>query len=183
LSRVAGERYIEGRKLRVFIIFSVYAIVNVLYFTNIIPPIPLALKSVGVYHTIAKISGGYKVEYEPETSPFVFWRKESGIFHAASGDSAYLFSAIFAPTSLTVPVLHEWSYFDQEKKVWVVTNRIKYIIEGGRDAGYRGYSKKDNITPGSWRVVIMTEQGQRIGSVYFTVISSATPPVLKSEDK
>lgn len=183
LSRFAGERYFEGRKIRFSIIFSVYIIVNFLYFTNIIPPIPLSLKDVGVYHSITKISSGYRVEYEPETSPFVFWRKESNIFHVVSGESAYLFSAIFAPTSLTVPVMHEWSYFDQEKKVWVVTNKIKYVIEGGRDAGYRGYSKKDNITPGLWRVVIMTEQGQRIGSVSFTVIGSTTVSSLKDEVK
>ncbi|HNJ72839.1 MAG TPA: DUF2914 domain-containing protein, partial [bacterium] len=41
--------------------------------------------------------------------------------------------------------------------------------QGGRDAGYRGYSRKGVISPGAWRVEITTEEGLLLGSQTFRV--------------
>jgi hypothetical protein len=100
----------------------------------------------------------------------LFWKKEA-VFHIKFGETppAYVLSAIFAPTSLRVGILHEWSIWDEKSLSWTVKNQVRYELQGGRDGGYRGYSKKDSITPGRWRVRIMTDQGQKVGTIYFTV--------------
>ena len=40
---------------------------------------------------------------------------------------------------------------------------------GGRDGGYRGYSIKNDVTAGKWRVNVKTGDGKLIGRVGFTV--------------
>src|SRR5690554_624115 len=51
-------------------------------------------------------------------------------------------------------------------------DRIALTIEGGREAGYRAWSHKQNF-PGSaegrWRIDVMTDSGQRIGVLRFRV--------------
>ena len=45
-------------------IIFIYALFNVLYFTNLIPPIPLSLKSAGVYHGINRSDSRYELFFE-----------------------------------------------------------------------------------------------------------------------
>ena len=39
-------------------IFSIYVIFNILYFTNIIPPIPLSMKDAGVFYLVERLENG-----------------------------------------------------------------------------------------------------------------------------
>ena len=46
------------------------------------------------------------------------------------------------------------------------------MIEGGREPGYRAWSHKQNFparVAGNWRIDVMTDSGQRIGVLRFTV--------------
>jgi hypothetical protein len=58
---------------------------------------------------------------------------------------------------------------------WKVSDRIAFEISGGREGGYRGYTRKQTITPGKWRVEVETDRGQILGTIDFTVISRPNP--------
>ena len=42
-------------------------------------------------------------------------------------------------------------------------------ISGGREGGYRGYTIKQRVMPGDWRVDAETAEGRIIGRVSFRV--------------
>lgn len=159
---------------------AIYIAFNLMYFTNIIPPIPLALKEVGVYHYVQRTAqGNYLVRYEPAPW-YLFFKKINPEFHWMPGSPVYVFSAVFAPTRLHTKIFHRWSYFDQQKDKWITVNRLNYPIVGGRDGGYRGYTFKQNIMPGRWQVTIENERGQILGKVKFKVVKVYSAPELKS---
>lgn len=151
-----------------------------LYYLQIIPPVPLSLKDIGVYHHIAR-SGpdSYEATYEP--TPFLeFWRSTSATFHAAPGESAHCFSAVFAPTKLSAPVYHRWEFYDPAMKQWNTASRIQFPIYGGRAEGYRGYTILSAPAAGEWRCRAETASGQIIGQIEFTVEASATAAPLST---
>jgi len=172
LFRVVPKRYRESRITLRNSILSIYVIINILYFTNLIPPIPLSLKNVGVYYAVERVGEDYKVIGEKKT-----WQEKipvisTNIVHIKEGEPLYLFSSVFAPTDLDVKVIHDWQYYDESSSRWVSTTRIAFPIIGGRGDGYRGFSKKENIFDGRWRVDVKTERDQIIGRINFTVITS-----------
>ena len=97
------------------------------------------------------------------------------IFRQAPNESVYAYTAIFAPTGLSMSVSHEWQRYDEEGRTWVTEETIPFFIVGGRDGGYRGYSIKSGATEGTWRVNVITEFRQLIGRVSFRVENVDTP--------
>jgi len=153
-------------------IASTFLIINLLYFANLIPPVPLALKSSGIYHEIIRTKNGYSAKYVPP-SLWHFWRKWDNPFYWSQGESVYCFTAIFAPRGLSVPIYHVWNR--KTDKGWKQTDRIHYQIAGGREYGYRGFTKKSAVAPGDWRVEVTTERGQILGQIEFAVVASPDP--------
>jgi len=149
-------------------IAAIFITINALYFLNAIPPLPLSLKEAGVYHMITKTGSEYRLSAEP-----VPWYKTylsyNTVFHRAPGESAYAYSAIFAPSGLTTVILHQWQRYDTKTKRWVTTDTLRFAINGGRDGGYRGYSIKSGLSPGAWRVNVLTQYGGLIGRIAFSV--------------
>lgn len=163
-------------------IAGIFMFINVLYFANIIPPIPLSLKDIGVYHTIEKNDvGGYLVYKEQSPSKILeLWNTT---IHYTQNERVYVYSSVFAPTNLQTNIFHRWQYFDEAEKNWVVANEIPFSITGGRGEGYRGYSFKESMFPGKWRVDVVTSRGQIVGRINFTIVSAEYPPVLFVEMK
>jgi hypothetical protein len=168
ISRLAPARYKESKKFLFITIPVLYIFINILYFTNIIPPIPLSLRALDVYHLVERKTGGnYLVTGERD-----LWQEKFNlgqVFHWKPGQPVYVFSSVFAPTDLNIKIVHDWQYFDESEDQWVSANKISFPIRGGRDEGYRGFSKKSYVFPGHWRVDIETERGQVIGRVRFDI--------------
>ncbi|MEK7552215.1 MAG: DUF2914 domain-containing protein [Patescibacteria group bacterium] len=164
-------------------IASVFVLINVFYFTNVIPPFPLSLKDAGVYHFIERTnSGDYNALVEKKLWHDFFFPKVE--YHVTSSqESVYLFSSVFAPAELNMDIVHEWQYKDGETKKWKTLNSVYFPVMGGRPEGYRGYSVKTNITPGEWRVNVKTPKGQTIGRVSFSVLEVSEKPALELEIK
>jgi hypothetical protein len=157
---------------------AIFLTMNILYFASLIPPVPLALKTSGIYHYVAHSQDGYLLKYVPP-SIWHFWRKSDVPFYWSQGESVYCYTAIFAPGRVRVPIYHVWSR--KTAKGWKQTDRIKFPIAGGREEGYRGFTKKSTIAPGDWRVEVMTERGQILGQIDFEATVSPTPhPELKT---
>ncbi len=148
---------------------SIFCLMNVFYFLNLIPPIPLSVQSVGAYHQIERVGDGYNVKTEDCGN----WLRCNLYYdkrHITGGSQAiYLFSAVFAPEQMNLKVAHEWQKFDEEEKKWRTMAEIPFTVKGGRDIGYRWYTFY-TVTPGLWRVNIKTQRGQIIGRKNFYII-------------
>ncbi|TVP98109.1 MAG: DUF2914 domain-containing protein [Balneolaceae bacterium] len=158
---------ISKRKM-VAIIAGIYLMINTFYFTNLIPPVPLALDSAVVAYNVEKGNGDYVVTYDRETR-YKFWRENSFEFSYTPGERVYVFSSIFAPTDLRKEVAHRWKWRNPATNKWEITDTIRYEITGGRDEGYRGFTFKQNMQEGRWRVDVITVEGQIIGMVDFEI--------------
>jgi len=180
LSKIMPEKIEATRNTLVASMSGIFILFNVLYFSNAIPPLPLALKDIGVYHSTERVSGGYLVTYE-DAPWYRFYRDYDTTFHFVPGKSVFVFSSVFAPTRLETRLLHEWQYFNDDTGVWVTTDTFSFSIVGGRDGGYRGYSSKTSVSVGKWRVNVITEHGQVVGRINFSIKESIGEVVLSEK--
>lgn len=162
----------------VFTLGIIFASFNFLYFADIIPPIPLSLKDVGIYHSVIRFENGdYQLMYE-EGSWWQFFKDSDKQFHPRTGDDIFCFARVFTPTRLSVDIYHSWDYYDPQLDEWIERARIPYAIAGGNERGYRGYTLIGNYQDGTWRCSVETGNGQVLGRETFTVDSSEEPSEL-----
>lgn len=158
----------------------VYAVINGLYFADIIPPLPLSLKDAGVYHSVERQpDGSYLLAAEPRAWYEEYLRYETTYHQGATSTApVYVWSTIFAPTGLSTVIEHQWQRYDDAARAWVTTDAVSFPITGGRDGGYRGYTAKAGISPGRWRVNVLAQGGKLITRIGFTVVVADTPRTL-----
>lgn len=157
---------------------AAFAAINLFYYLNILPPIPLAMADVGIYHRIERIDGGYRATGEPVPWTVKFGQPRT--VHLRPGEPLYAYSAVFAPIQLKTKIVHRWQYHDG-KKGWVTAATIAFPIRGGRDNGYRGFTIKSNPKPGAWRVDIDTVDGRVIGRIGFYVQAATQEPQMETK--
>lgn len=177
LFKIVKDKFSASRKSLIAIVLGIVVLVNTLYFTNLMPPIPISLKDIGVYHNITKnSSGNYDVVYEKKgvKGYFEFYKK----FRLVSGEPVYAYSAIFSPSNLNLNVIHEWQHFDETTGKWTLETKVSLPVVGGRDNGFRTYSVRDNLTSGKWRVNVLTDNGQFVGRLRFYIIPVEYTPAL-----
>jgi hypothetical protein len=179
LRKIAVEKFRSHHNILRTSILSIFVIMNIMYFTDIMPPIPLSLKDAGVYHSIVRNkTGNYDAKVEPKV-----WRdyfNRFPVFHRVPGQAVYVFSAIFSPVKFATETVHQWQYYDESKKAWIDSSRIALPIIGGRDGGFRTYSVRYAVTAGLWRVKVMTTEGKVIGRINFRIkdVDSSELPAL-----
>ncbi|MEK7604255.1 MAG: DUF2914 domain-containing protein [Patescibacteria group bacterium] len=160
-------------------VFLVVVGMNTLYFTNILPPLPLSSTAAGIYHQVWHVPDAYIAKREPPP-----WTVEYLGFpptlHITPGETVYAYSAVFAPTALTTTVAHHWQWHDPEKEEWMTRAVISYEILGGSDGGYRGYSKMKPAEAGRWRVRVETADGRLIDQLPFIIERVTTSPLLET---
>lgn len=150
-----------------------------LYAYNIIPPVPLALTHVGMYHSVLREGEGYRVTFEKPLW-FLPWHDTSSTYRRVGSEGAYCFSAVYAPRKLSTPIFHVWERYSTDTNEWVETARISFSISGGRAEGYRGYSVKTRLTPGTWRCSVEVERGGVLGRFKFDVIDALEREVIEA---
>lgn len=158
------------RQIQLYVLAGVAAItcaVNAFYFFKILPPLPLALADAGIYHAVKKIGGVYQAVEEPQ--PWTTALGARPVLHLVPGEKLYLYAAVFAPGRLSTTIVHHWEWFDPRTRRWVTLSNVSFVIHGGRDAGYRGYSIKSRPRPGDWRVDITTGDNRPVGRIRFAV--------------
>lgn len=167
ISRI--RQFGRREKLHLFTpVAAVLVVMNIFYFADIIPPIPLSLREAGPYHSVQRgILAGYRLLAEKQN---LFQKITPGqTLHLVEGERAYVYTAIFAPAELNAPIIHHWQYYDKAKGDWVSMGKPSFTLTGGRKEGFRGYSYKTGIKPGKWRVDVETSRGQVLGRVRFKV--------------
>ena len=167
------ERRMKRYAVTVAVIFFT---MNAMYFTNIIPPVPLNLLEAEVAYSVERVGGNYILLIEERN---LLERAVSGkrVF-ASGGDRVFFFSSVVAPVWLGEDIFHHWQYYNEETGRWVTRMRVGFPIVGGREGGYRGFSFSDSTFPGRWRVLVENSRGQVIGKESFRVIRSSARPSL-----
>jgi hypothetical protein len=145
---------------------AVLLLLLLLYFLKVIPPVPLSLKEVGIYHRVEKVEDAYILAHERPR--WEFWHTGDQNFKARSGDAIYCFFRIFSPSGFADQVRVRWLYKDPQRG-WTSSDSVPVTIAGGRAEGYRGFTFKRNYQPGRWQVRIETADEREIGRIYLTV--------------
>jgi hypothetical protein len=159
----------------------VCAIFSLLYTAKLIPPVPLALTSIGVYQNVERVpEGGYRVSYERPW--WRFWHRGDQRFLAREASRVWVFSEIFSPGGFEGNIIFHWRQWRPDQG-WVTTDRISLPIQGGRQEGYRAFTNKSNFTPGLWQVRLETPNGLEVGRIQLRIIeaSDSTPPSLHTQ--
>lgn len=155
------------------------AILMLAYAADMIPPVPLVKRDVAVGYEISKVEGDYQLTQQA-SQWWVFWRKTSNDLEVTSGQHVTCFSSVFAPSGLKTNLYHRWEHYDK-KQGWQTQSRIGFTLSGGRFNGFRGYTYKQNLAEGDWRVSVETENEKTIAVHTFSVhyVQAATPRVLQ----
>ena len=176
LEKVVPRKVIQIKRVLFPSILAIFLSFNALYFTNLIPPIPLSLKDAEIFHYVERQSDGTYVALAETREWYEVQKYFKTEFHTVAGEPIYFFSAIFAPTKLNAQVFHHWQYYNETTQAWVSADKFGFAIAGGRGEGYRGYTTKNSTHFGKWRVDIETDRGQLIGRTVFYVVQSTQPP-------
>jgi hypothetical protein len=172
---LARERFIADIQHIRLGALGVFVVLNIFYFTNILPPLPLSASAAGVYHSVVRISDEYQAEGEKEPWQ-VRYLGFAPVLHVLQGETLSVYSSVFAPTALTTNVVHRWQWYDPINGKWLTKAIVAYPIVGGRDNGYRGYSTVGINEMGKWRVDVETIDGRRITRLSFTTEVVTTSP-------
>lgn len=141
------------------------------YLFRLIPPVPLSIPFIGVYHQVERTGESYRLSHERPA--WRFWHNGDQSFLAQPGDKVYVFFRIFSPARFSDQVQMRWHWKDPARG-WTSHDTIPIRIVGGREQGFRGYGVKSNYQPGEWKVQVETLDGREIGRVYFDL--EAAPP-------
>ncbi len=137
-----------------------------LYLFRLIPPVPLSIPFIGVYHAVERSEDTFRLSHE---RPFWrIWHHGDQKFLAQPGDRIYVFFRIFSPARFSDQVLMRW-YWKDNTGSWRLHDSIPIKILGGRRQGFRGYGMKSNYQPGDWKLQVETTDEREIGRVYFDV--------------
>ena len=151
--------------------YMVAAIITLAYVLDVIPPVPLVKRDIQVGTHFEKTDGEYRV-LQDKAPWWIFWRSTLDSLHVSQGEPVYCVSAIFAPKGLETRLYHNWQYYDA-KKGWQTKSRVGFGLAGGRNNGFRGYTYKQNLAYGEWRVKVETENGRTITVHQFEVEADA----------
>jgi uncharacterized membrane protein (DUF441 family) len=159
---------------------SVHLVFLLGYYTSLIPPVPVAVKKIGIYYDVEKSNGNYTGHHLRPV--WKFWGKGSQDFSARPGDQLNVMLSIFSPGNFEDKVYLKW-YLDLPKGGWILQDTIPMSILGGRDEGFRGFGRKTNYQVGDWRVVVETSDGREVGRINFSITQdmSEDPRIFKSD--
>ena len=160
----------------ILVIGFIYVGLNTLYFSNVIPPIPLSLTELEIAQSVAKQqNGSYRVveEVQPwyRKLPFI-----TTTIHPTDGTIS-CFARVYAPTRLSTDIYHRWEYKDENGN-WQQHYRDSYRIAGTNQGGYRGYTTVTAFRPGEWGCKVETARGQVLGHRTVLVQNTGAAPEL-----
>jgi hypothetical protein len=153
---------------------GVQALLLGLYFAGAIPPVPLSMEYLGIFHDVRKAEDG-QYELVFERPAWRFWERGDQTFHAREGDKVYVFASIFAPVSFQGHAISFRWFYDDPDRGWREVSRWEYPkLTGGRAEGYRVFANLTKPRAGNWRVEILTPDDREIGRIDFSVESDAS---------
>ena len=164
----------------VYLVFGLFLGLNTLYFTNVIPPIPLSLQEISIVHNVTRLNDNqYELTFEP-IAWYRFDKKINTIFHPTTAGTVACFTRVFAPAKIDTEIFHVWEYRDGAGN-WVEHYKKSYPITGKAVNGYRGWTALSGARNGVWRCSVETARGQVLGQKEFTIDNSKQPLSLEKK--
>ena len=148
---------------------GVQVLLLTLFVFHLVPPVPLSVRSLGVWHGVDREGNEFRLSRLPRSRWADLWRKDEGVFLARPGDRVFVFTRIFAPHNFRDQVRVRWARWEPGRDAWAESDAIPLRIVGGREEGFGGYAYKQNWSPGTWRVAIETADGREIGRTRFEI--------------
>jgi Protein of unknown function (DUF2914) len=178
LSKIIPNYMALQTKSIVFMVFGLFVGLNTLYFTNIIPPIPLSLQEINIVHSVVKFGdSGYELTLEP-----IPWyridKKFNFVFHPSDTGTVACFTRVFAPAKIDTDIYHVWEYRNADGG-WTEYFKKSYPITGKAVDGYRGWTAITASRDGVWRCRVETERGQVLGQKVFEIDNGTEPRTLQ----
>lgn len=141
---------------------AVHAFFLVGYYFSLIPPVPVAVKKIGIYYGVEKREGHYFGKHlRPD---WKIWEKGSQEFSAREGDKVTVLLSVFSPARFSDRVFLKW-YRNDPKRGWRLEDTIPLNILGGREEGFRGFGSKQFYSLGNWQVLVETSDGRQVGQI------------------
>ncbi|MEX0958558.1 MAG: DUF2914 domain-containing protein [Burkholderiales bacterium] len=162
----APERQMQARRQILVPFGLVLTLFLGLYLFRLIPPVPLSIPFIGVYHHVERTEEHFRLSHERPA--WRVWHNGDQKFRAQPGDRVFVFFRIFSPTRFADQVTLRW-YWQEGSRGWALQDSIPIDIVGGRKEGFRGYGVKSNYQPGDWKLQVMTNDGREIGRIYFEI--------------
>ena len=166
---------ISHRKKSILVAPALISILLVVaYIMNWVPPVPLVLKQKIACQNFDKAT------YTCDTDdPNIFQSIGLQIpsVHKVDSSEVYFLASIYAPAKLKAELEYLWYYQDPQTGKYKLTDRIssgRMTLNGGRESGFRTFTRKKNTPPGKYRVEVAYKNGAVIGSGTFEVFGE--PP-------
>jgi len=153
-------------------LISIFLIVA--YIMNWVPPVPLVLKQKLACQNFDKASYSCDVD-DPSLLQTIGLKIPS--VHRVDSSEVYFLTSVYAPAKLKAELEYLWYFQDPKTGKYSLTDRIssgRMTINGGRESGFRTFTRKKNAPPGKYRVEIAYKNGAVIGSGTFEVFDE--PP-------
>ena len=168
MARWSGDER-KARREALWPAAGVQALLVVLFVLRLVPPVPLSVRSLGVYHRVEREGSEFKLSRLPRSFWHLPWRKDEPVFLARPGDRVWVFTRIFAPHNFRDEVRVRWARWDGVRRRWEQSDAIPLRIVGGREEGFGGTAYKQNWSPGEWQVDVETDDGREIGRTRFEI--------------
>jgi hypothetical protein len=181
IGRGSPERFAAARRQILVPLGVVVLGFLAFYLFRLIPPVPLTIPFIGVYHSVERTGEGYRLTHERDW--WRFWHHGDQLFRAQPGDRIYVYFRIVSPARFADQVQLRW-YWRAGGGIggWALQDTIPIHIVGGRAQGFRGYGFKANYQPGAWKAQVETTDGREIGRIYFDLEAAAEAPRIWQSD-
>lgn len=146
--------------------FGVQLLFVLVYSLRIAPPVPLAIKQIGIYHDVKHEADGWRLTHQPKT--WKFWQKGDQEFLERAGDKVWCFARIFAPRHFRDSISAVWFHDDPEKG-WTRVYSKPLSISASSEVGFATDAYLSHPAEGKWRVEIQSQDGRTMGLLHFKV--------------
>jgi hypothetical protein len=143
------------------------------YLMNWVPPVPLVLKQQMPCQNFDRSSFTCDVDAPG------FLQKlglKAPSVHRLPDSDVYFLASVYAPAALKAELEYRWYYKDPATGKYLLTDTIssgRMVLNGGREQGFRSYSKKSRVPAGKYRVETAYKGGAVIGSLAFDVFEES----------
>ena len=145
---------------------AVLACFTWLYFAKLIPPVPLSISAIGIYHDVSRVGDRFVLT---TTRPrWKFWQRGDQSFLSRPGDKVHCFISVFSPARFKDRLQVRWLFLDLVAG-WQESDVMPLDIIGGREGGFRADTIKSRYQPGRWRVRVETSDQRELGCIDLTV--------------
>jgi hypothetical protein len=146
---------ISHRKKSILVAPALISILLVVaYIMNWVPPVPLVLKQKIACQNFDKATYTCDID-DPNVFQSIGLQIPS--VHKVDSSEVYFLASIYAPAKLKAELEYLWYYQDPQTGKYKLTDRIssgRMTLNGGRESGFRTFTRKKNTPPGKYRVEV-----------------------------